>query len=92
YAPARYQRYALTAFTYWKLSDDDGVSVAFGLGPYKDNTMGGYRTGGDISAEGFFGIYRDWYLNVKAAYSDYGGGDTGAYRSRLFEVSLTRRF
>ncbi|OZA30299.1 MAG: hypothetical protein B7X93_03715 [Hydrogenophilales bacterium 17-61-9] len=33
YAPARYQRYALTAFTYWKLSDDDGVSVAFGLGP-----------------------------------------------------------
>jgi tetratricopeptide (TPR) repeat protein len=92
YAPSRYQRYALTAFTYWKLSDDDGISVAFGIGPYKDNTMGGYRTGGDISAEGFFGIYRDWYLNVKAAYSDYGGGDTGAYRSHLFELNLTRRF
>ncbi|MDP3584668.1 MAG: tetratricopeptide repeat protein [Thiobacillus sp.] len=92
YAPSRYQRYALTAFTYWKLSDDDGISVAFGIGPYKDNTMGGYRTGGDISAEGFFGIYRDWYLNVKAAYSDYGGGYTGAYRSHLFELNLTRRF
>jgi len=92
YAPSRYQRYALTAFTYWKLSDDDGISVALGIGPYKDNTMGGYRTGGDISAEGFFGIYRDWYLNVKAAYSDYGGGYTGAYRSHLFELNLTRRF
>lgn len=92
YAPSRYQRYALTAFTYWKISDDNGVSVAFGIGPYKDNTMGGYRTGGDISAEGFFGIYRDWYLNVKAAYSDYGGGYTGAYRSSLFEFNLTRRF
>ncbi|MBI5460555.1 MAG: tetratricopeptide repeat protein [Gammaproteobacteria bacterium] len=92
YAPSRYQRYALTAFGYWKISDDDGVSVALGFGPYKDNTLGGYRTGSDISAEGFFGIYRDWYLNVKAGVSDYGGGDTGAYRSRLFEVNLTRRF
>lgn len=92
YAPSRYQRYALNAFTYWKLSDDDGVSLAFSYGPYKDNTMNGFRTGGDVSAEGFFGIYRDWYLNVKAAYSDYGGGDTGAYRSHLFEVNLTRRF
>ena len=92
YAPSRYERYALTAFTYWKISDDDGVSVTVSVGPYKDNTMDGFRTGGDIVAEGFFGIYRDWYLNVKAALSDYGGGNTGAYRSRLLEVSLTRRF
>jgi len=35
YAPSLYQRYALTAFTYWKISDDDGVSVAFSYGPYK---------------------------------------------------------
>jgi tetratricopeptide (TPR) repeat protein len=92
YAPSRYQRYALTAFTYWKISDDDGVSLAFSAGPYKDNTMGGYRAGGDVSAEGFFGIYRDWFLNAKAAYSDFGGGYTGAYRSAWFELSLTRRF
>lgn len=92
YAPTRYERYALTAFTYWKISDDDGVSVAFSYGPYKDNTMGGFRNGGDIVAEGFFGIYRDWFLNVKAGLSDYGGGATAGYRSNLFEISLTRRF
>lgn len=92
YAPSLYQRYAVTAFTYWKLSDDDGVSLAFSYGPYKDDTMDGFRSGGDVSAEGFFGIYRDWHLNLKAAHSDYGGGDTGAYRSHLFEISLTRRF
>ncbi len=92
YAPSRYERYALTAFSYWKIDDDNGVSLSMSAGPYKDNRMGGYRTGGDIVAEGFFGIYRDWYLNVKAAYSDYGGGDIGAYRSSLFEISLTRRF
>jgi tetratricopeptide (TPR) repeat protein len=92
YAPSRYQRYALTAFTYWKISDDDGVSVTVSAGPYKDNTMGGFRSGGDLVAEGFFGLYRDWFLDVKAALSNYGGGATGGYRSRLFEVSLTRRF
>ena len=92
YAPSLYQRYALTAFTYWKISDDDGVSVAFSYGPYKDNTMSGFRAGGDIVAEGFFGIYRDWYLNVKAGVSHYGGGATAAYDSRMFEINLTRRF
>lgn len=92
YAPSSYRRYAVTAFTYWKLSDDDGVSVTFSYGPYKDNTMSGYRNGGDVVLEGFFGIYRDWYLNAKAGLSDYGGGATAGYRSNQFELSLTRRF
>lgn len=92
YAPSRYQRYAVTAFSYWKISDDDGVSLVASYGPYKDSTMAGFRNGGDIFAEGFFGIYRDWFLNVQAGYSNYGGAGTGAYRSRVFAVNLTRRF
>ncbi|WP_296891657.1 tetratricopeptide repeat protein [Thiobacillus sp.] len=92
YAPSLYQRYALTAFTYWKISDDDGVSVAFSYGPYKDNTQSGFRSGGDIVAEGFFGLYRDWFLDVKTGFSSYGGGPTAGYRSRTFELGLTRRF
>jgi hypothetical protein len=92
YAPSRYERYAVTAFTYWKISDDDGVSVTFSYGPYKDNTMSGFRSGGDIVAEGFFGLYRDWFVDVKADLSRYGGGATGGYSSRLFNISITRRF
>ena len=92
YAPTRYERYALTAFTYWKISEDDGVSVAFSYGPYKDNTMSGFRSGGDIVAEGFFGLYRDWFLDVKAGLTRFGGGSTGGFRSRMFEISLARRF
>lgn len=92
YAASSYRRYAATAFTYWKLSDDDGMSVVVSYGPYKDNTMSGYRNGGDIAWEGFFGLYRDWYLNAKAGWSDYGGGATAGYRSNHFELSLTRRF
>lgn len=92
YAPSHYERYALTAFTYWKITDDDGVSVTFSVGPYKDNTTSGFHTGGDIVAEGFFGLYRDWFLDVKAALSHYGGGETGGYSSRQFNISITRRF
>jgi hypothetical protein len=68
------------------------VSVAVSYGPYKDNTLPGFRYGGDIVAEGFFGLYRDWFLDVKASLTNYGGGTTGGYRSQLFEISLTRRF
>ncbi len=92
YAPSRYERYALTAFTYWKISDDDGVSVAFSYGPYQDSTQSGFRSGGDIVAEGYFGLYRDWFLDVKAAFSNYGGGTTAGYRSHMAEIALTRRF
>jgi tetratricopeptide (TPR) repeat protein len=92
YAPSRYEHYALTAFTYWKISDDDGVSVVFSYGPYKDSTMSDFRNGGDIVAEGFFGLYRDWFLDVKAGLSNYGGGATAGYRSNMLELSLTRRF
>ncbi|MDF1480753.1 tetratricopeptide repeat protein [Extensimonas sp. H3M7-6] len=92
YAPSSYERYAFTAYTYWKINDDDGVSVVFSVGPYKDNTMIGYRTGGDIVAEGFFGLYRDWFLNVKAALSHYGGAATPGYGAHSFSISLTRRF
>jgi Flp pilus assembly protein TadD len=92
YAPSLYQRYAVTAFTYWKISDDDGLSVTFSAGPYKDNTMTGYRTGGDIVAEGTFGLYRNWFLDVQAGISHYGGSATPGYGSHSFQISLTRRF
>jgi tetratricopeptide (TPR) repeat protein len=92
YAPSRYQRLAASAFAYWKLSDDDGVSVAVTLGPYKDNTMQSTKMGGDLSAAGYFGVYRDWLFKVRAAVSDYGGGAIGGYRARRLELSLVRRF
>lgn len=92
YAPNMYRRYSVTAYSYWKLNDDNGISVTASVGPYKDNTMDGYRAGGDLVVEGYFGIYRDWMLDARASLSSYGAGATGAYRSRMFELMLTRRF
>lgn len=92
YAPKMYERYSLNAYSYWKISDDDGVSVTASIGPWKDSTMSGYRTGGDLVVEGFFGLYRDWMLNVSASLSHYGAEGTGGFRSRMFNLVLTKRF
>lgn len=92
YAPNMYRRYSVTAYSYWKINDDNGISVTASAGPYKDNTMDGYRAGGDLVVEGYFGLYRDWMLDARASLSSYGAGATGAYRSRMFELILTRRF
>ncbi len=92
YAPSQYERYALTAFTYWKLSENDAISLTFSAGGYKDDTMGSYEFSGDVTAEGYFGIYRDWYLDVRAGLFENSGYNTGAYRAGNIDFVLTRRF
>lgn len=92
YAPSRYQRYAVTATGYWKIDDDNGISLSASVGPYKDDRMDGFRAGGDIAVAGYFGITRDFHLDVRLAKSHYGGGAAGGYRSRSFDINLTYRF
>lgn len=92
YAPSRYQRYAVTATGYWKIDGDNGLSLSASVGPYKDDRMDGFRAGGDIAVAGYFGITRDFHLDVRLAKSHYGGGAAGGYRSRSFDINLTYRF
>jgi len=92
YAPNTYDRYSFNAYGYWKISDDEGLSVSASIGPWKDNTMNGYRTGDDLVVEGIIGLYRDWALNARASLSNYGGEGAGGYRSRIFNLILTKRF
>jgi tetratricopeptide (TPR) repeat protein len=92
YAPSTYTRYALNAYTYWKLSTDDAISLTFSLGGYDDDTTDSYRYSGDVTAEGFFGLYRDWMLDVRGTLGQNVGVDTGPYRIGSVELILTRRF
>lgn len=93
YAPTQYQRYAAIAYGYWKLNDDNGISLAASYGSFKDNTMPGYQMGGDLVIEGVFGVYRDYMLNIKSSLmSNSSGAGTAGYRARFFEVTLTKRF
>lgn len=92
YDPRRSQRYAVTGFMYWKLGDDDGVSLALSLGMQKDDSMQDFKVGGDAVVQGFFGITRDYYLRVYGSLLHNMQATSGAYRSNTFGFTLTRRF
>lgn len=92
YDPQLYQSYMATSLAYWKISDDDGVSLALDLGVVKDDEMSGFRFGWGTSAEGVFGLYRDIMLRVGGSfYNSYRtqGGDFNAVEGH---VALTLRF
>lgn len=92
YDPQHYQRYALTGFTYWKLNDNNGISLALSVGMHKDNTMSDFKLGGDAVVEGFFGIFDDWYLRVYGSLLNNVRQGSGAYRGAAVGAALTRRF
>jgi tetratricopeptide (TPR) repeat protein len=91
YDPGTYQRHALTAFGYWKISDNHGVSLSAGLGVQKDEEMSGYRFGEDVALEGIFGIFEDWMLNTTLSYADRDQ-ESGSFDGFSAQVKLTRRF
>lgn len=92
YDPQNYQRYALTAFNYWKISDNSGISLALSAGMHKDNTMRSFKLGGDAVIEGFYGIFDDWYLRGYASLMNNSRQGSGSYRGAAAGVSITRRF
>ncbi len=90
YDPDLYRRYAMTAFSYWKIDDDNGISAALSLGSHKDETMSSYKFGEDAVVEGYFGIFRDWYLRAHAGFAERYN-TSGSYNGLSLSASLMRR-
>jgi tetratricopeptide (TPR) repeat protein len=93
YDPKLYQSYMVTTFHYWKINDDDGVSVTLAAGVSRDDRTH-FDFAADATVEGTFGLYRDWMLVVRASgthtnQSARGFDDFYAARVGVF---LTRRF
>lgn len=91
YDPQNYRRYALTAFGYWKISEDDGVSLVASAGLHKDEDFTDFKFGGDLVAVGTFGLYRDWMGRIRIDYSDRYQ-EAGSYDGMAIDAILTRRF
>jgi len=80
----------MTAFSYWKIDDDNGISAALSLGRHKDETMPSYKFGEDAVVEGYFGIFRDWYLRAHAGFAERYN-TSGSYNGLSLSASLMRR-
>lgn len=91
YDPATYQQYLVTAYSYYKLSDNSGISLIVAPGIHKDETLNNYKFSGSIAAEGTFGVYDDWMLKTNAGFVN-NTGQNGVYRGGELGLSLTRRF
>lgn len=92
YDPGSYQRYTVTSFGYWKLSDNDGVGFVGGFGVFRDDTMDEFRFGGDLNVEFTLGLYRDWILRIRGGYTENSRLATGAFSAYGGALSLGRRF
>lgn len=91
YDPRLYQRYMATSFGYWKLSDNDGLGFILAAGLQKGNTSDRFRFSGTAELEGTFGIYKDLMLKIQGGIFELQL-ESGAHRSLLFQIGLTRRF
>jgi hypothetical protein len=92
YDPGDYQRYSVTFMGYVKLNDNSGISLFLSPGAVKDEDMPGFRFGMDASVEATFGIFSDWMLVLRYAHFQNNRFGTGAYRTNLYGIYLTRRF
>lgn len=91
YDPQNYRRFAATAFGYWKINDDNGISIAASLGWHKDEDISSYKLGEDIALHGYFGIYKNWMLRARLGWADRGN-QAGGYDGASTYLTITRRF
>lgn len=92
YDPHRYESYALTAFPYWKISENTGLALSLALGAQRDDEWTSFRPGGNAAAEATFGIFEQWMLKVNGAVTLNERTETGAFRAYRLGATLVRRF
>jgi tetratricopeptide (TPR) repeat protein len=92
YDPRRYEHYAFTAFPYFKISENIGLSLSTAAGVQRDSYSPSFHFGGSANAEATFGIYQPWALKINGSASMNRRLESGAFRGLSCSVALVRRF
>lgn len=92
YDPSRYENYSVTAFPYWKISENVGLAGAFAFGAQRDDSARPFKPGGNAAVEATFGIYQSWMLKVNASGTFNDRLESGAFRGYGGGASLVKRF
>ncbi|MCB1566150.1 MAG: hypothetical protein KDI78_11105, partial [Xanthomonadales bacterium] len=91
YAPDNYRRLQATGFGYWHISDNVGLNISAALGVQRDETLPSWKSANDLSLELVTGIFSDWELRLRGAYSERRQV-SGAFDAQRFGIVLERRF
>ena len=92
YDPKRYEQFGLTAFPYFKFTENVGLAMSATVGPQRDSNSPSFHFGGTISGEATFGIYQPWALKVNGSGSMNRRLESGAFRGAGGGIALVRRF
>jgi predicted Zn-dependent protease len=92
YDPRRYEHYAFTAYPYFKVSENVGLSLSTAIGAQRDSLSPSFHFGGTVGGEATFGIYRPWVLKVNGSASMNRRLESGAFRGFGGSIVLVRRF
>lgn len=92
YAPSFYQQYAANTYVYYKMSDDDGVSLVVTVGAHKDETMNSFKLSTGLYTEATFGLLSDWMCKVRAGYTNSGSSAGRNFSAEAAGLTLVRRF
>ena len=91
YSPSLYQHYYASGYLYYKMSDEDGISLIASYGMNKDETMPNFKFTQDYSAEATFGMLSDWMLKIRGAYTTHGSLGPN-FSAESVGMTLVRRF
>jgi predicted Zn-dependent protease len=92
YSPAFYQLYQTTAYLYWKISDEDGVSLLASVGENRDEKFHGFKLAYDFSFEATFGALSDWMVKLRGAYTNHGSASGPGFSAESVGFTVVRRF
>jgi tetratricopeptide (TPR) repeat protein len=92
YDPRRYEQYGMTAYPYFKITENTGLSLSTVVGAQRDSSSPSFHLGGTIGGEATFGIYQPWVLKVNGSASMNRRLESGAFRGFSGGIALVRRF
>jgi hypothetical protein len=62
----------MTSYIYYKMSDEDGISLIASFGANKDQLMTRFKFTQDYGAEATFGSLSEWTFKIRGAYTNHG--------------------
>jgi hypothetical protein len=91
YSPSLYQHYFVSGYFYYKMSDEDGISLIASYGVNKDETMPTFKFTQDYAAEATFGLLSDWMVKIRGTYTNHGSLGPN-FSAESVGLTVVRRF
>ena len=92
YSPSFNQQYATNTYIYYKMNQEDGISLVVSLGAQKDETFRNFNLSAGLYTEATFGQLSDWMWKIRAGYTNNGSAIGPNFSAESVGLTMVRRF